>query len=101
MSVNIGMVNTFPNVKPDKAQVMKIAEETLEVFSAWEVWVRHPATYTDMSSFMREKYCRNRLLDECADVIQATSNLIAALGVEDFTPYMQACKERNLERGRL
>ena len=41
------------------------------------------------------------LLDECADVIQAVSNLVAALNVVDFAPYMDDCRERNEERGRL
>ena len=44
---------------------------------------------------------RKRVLEECADVIQATLNLVAALGVEDFRPYLKACEERNRERGRI
>lgn len=92
MMVKIGDIATFPNVKPDKAQVIKIAEETLEVFSAWENWEFHA---------LAPNFYTGELLNECADVIQATSNLIAALGVEDFTPYMQDCEDRNRERGRL
>ncbi len=37
----------------------------------------------------------------CADNIQATCNLLAALGVTDFAPYMDMCRKRNEERGRL
>lgn len=88
MLVKIGDVHTFPNVKPDKSQVMKVCEETMEVFSAWELVRDGGEGWT------------NKLLDECADLIQATSNLIAALGVEDFTPYMEFCEARNRERGR-
>ena len=44
---------------------------------------------------------RKRLLDECADVIQATLNLVAALGVEDMRPWMDECERRNRERRRI
>lgn len=84
------IVRTFDNVEPDKAQVMKVAEESLEVFSAWE-------NFQDDASDAK----RSAVVDECADVIQATCNLIASLGVEDFTPYMEACRKRNEERGRM
>lgn len=108
MAVTIGDVATFPNVKPNKAQVMKIAEETLEVFSAWEDWdtwhervkrCSYGGDYGRLLAHFADS--DKRLLDECADVIQAISNLIAALGVDDFTEYMQDCKERNHDRGRL
>lgn len=36
-----------------------------------------------------------------ADVMQATLNLVAALGVEDFRPWMDACERRNRARGRI
>ena len=39
-------------------------------------------------------------ITECADVIQATLNIVAELGVEDFRPYLKACEERNRKRGR-
>lgn len=41
------------------------------------------------------------LLDECADVIQATCNLVAAFNVEDFTDEMTECADRNRRRGRM
>lgn len=37
---------------------------------------------------------------EIADTIQACCNLAAALGVEDMTPYLARCEERNRKRGR-
>lgn len=33
--------------------------------------------------------------------MQATVNLVAALGVSDFTPYMRACEWRNRDRERI
>ena len=88
--VRVGSVRRFDRVEPDKAQVMKVAEESLEVFSAWE-------NFRDDASDVK----RSAVLDECADVIQATLNLVAALGIDDFRPYMKACERRNRERGRI
>ena len=94
--MTIGEVSTFPDPKADKAQMMKVSEECHEVFSAWEDWQRSlkgdnfPARWT-----------LAHLIDECADLIQATSNLLAGLGVEDMTGAMEACRKRNEERGRL
>lgn len=41
------------------------------------------------------------MMNECADVIQATCNLLAAYEVKDFTGFMEACRARNVERGRM
>lgn len=90
--VKLGDVTTFPDAKPDKTQVLKIGEEAMEVFSAWENWRPFPNV---------KGHYKKHLLDECADVIQATCNLISALGEDDFTPYMEACKLRNKKKGRL
>ena len=102
MSVKIGDVTTFAKVKPGKAQVLKILEESAEVFSAWEnmlklEWREAYGAVTDSEA----RSVRDALLDECADVIQATCNLIAALEVDDFTPYTKACDLRNKKRGRI
>ena len=94
----IGEVRTFPNVEPDKQQVLKILEEAAEVFSAWENWEGRSKSSLKFSYASNSLY-RN-LLNECADVIQATSNLLASLGIDDFEPLMQACEERNEKRGR-
>lgn len=90
-SVNIGEVATFPGVKADKAQVLKVLEEAAEVFGAWQA--------LDTGECSSRK--RIAVLDECADVIQAVANLIDAMGERDFAPYMDACRERNEERGRF
>lgn len=91
MSINIGEVETFPDVEPDKAQALKVVEEAAEVFSAWERW-RDAVT---------PELWLDDIVDECADVIQATCNLLAAFGYKDFRPHMDACAERNRERGRM
>ena len=89
--VRIGDVETFPDVQPDKEQAKKVLEEAAEVFGAWQAWENEPWRISNTEA----------LLDECADVIQAVANMLAAIGEEDFTEYMRACEERNRERGRL
>lgn len=91
-SVNIGKVATFPGVMAGKAQALKVLEEAAEVFGAWQAFNADQDGNTS-AIFL--------LLDECADVIQAVSNLVAALNVVNFAPYMDDCRERNEERGRL
>ena len=90
MPVTIGTVKTFPDPKADKAQVVKIGEECMEVFSAWEDW----------QSTLDEELLPH-LVDEIADTIQACANLAAALGVDDMKPAMASCYERNRARGRV
>lgn len=93
MAVEIGTVQTFDNVKPDKAQALKVLEEAAEVFGAWQQWQKRPCD-DECDEYVA-------LLDECADVIQATCNLIAALGVGKFAGAMRRCKKRNVVRGRI
>lgn len=88
MSVLIGEVETFDELRPDKAQALKVLEEAAEVFGAWQL--------ADENLIMRDA-----MLDECADVVQAVANLVAAYGVTDFSSYMDACRCRNESRGRL
>ena len=87
--VRVGSVRRFDNIEPDKAQALKPLEEAAEVFGAWQ------------DTHLPEDRRREKVLAECADVIQATLNLVAALGVEDFRPWMDACERRNRERGRI
>lgn len=95
MAVEIGTVQTFPGVKPDKAQALKVLEEAAEVFGEWQMLdCLDPDEWEDGV----ETTC---LMNECADVIQATCNLLAAYGVDDFTDCMEACRMRNVERGRM
>lgn len=101
--VKLGDVQTFREVKPDKAQALKPLEEAAEVLESWKEYEKVREEETEAYGKPRDWTCvmRDDLLDECADVIQATCNLIAALGVDDFAPYIQACKKRNEERGRM
>ena len=88
-SVTIPPVRAFSHVAPDKAQALKPLEEAAEVFGAWQRFYECPT-----------KTNEELLVDECADVIQATCNLLAALDVTDMTEAMRRCECRNRERGR-
>ena len=89
----IGTVNTFQGVQPTKEQAVKVLEEAAETFGAWQIW------HDDNCSH----YERETLLEECADVIQATCNLAAAVcgSSIDFRTYINACEQRNMKRGRV
>lgn len=95
--VRVGSVRRFDEVKAIREQVVKMAEEVMEVFSAWEDIDRIGLVHGAFS--LRE--VEDKILAECADVIQATLNLVAALDVEDFRPWMKECEERNRRRGRI
>lgn len=95
MAVEIGTVQTFSDARQDKAQALKVLEEAAEVFGAWQLW-------DDLDpDEKRDGFNAACLMSECADVIQATCNLLAAYGVTDFTAFMDACRRRNAERGRM
>lgn len=87
--INIGSVRTFEDTRLDKAQALKPLEEAAEVFGAWQR-LDETKSADDLS----------KMLDECADVIQATANLMRAAGVEDATYLMLYCEGRNERRGR-
>jgi hypothetical protein len=97
MAVYFGEIDTFPNAKADKEQVVKIGEECMEVYSAWEDYEFRCANPSRLDEIV---IARDLLLDECADVLQAIANMVAALGVKNFTLYVEACERRNRERGR-
>ena len=94
--VQMGSVRRFDEVSADKAQAIKVLEEAAEVFGAWQIYERS----LGIDGYI-DKLGRGKLLDACADLIQATLNLVAALGVEDFRPYLKACERRNRERWRI
>lgn len=89
--VTIPTIKAFCNLEP-KAQALKPLEEAAEVFGAWQVYDSDDRTHAG--------YNCSVLLDEIADCIQACANLAAMVGVNDLTPYMERCEERNRERGR-
>lgn len=88
--VRLGSVRRFDDPWQGGYSSSDFKRRGIEVFYAWVAWVLNQT---------EEK--RERLLDSCADVIQATLNLAAAYGVEDFRPWMKECEKRNRERGRI
>lgn len=89
------LVRPFPVVADDKVQALKPLEEAAEAFGAWQLL----QTAKTVSETAVED-ARRRVVEECADVIQAAVNLAAAMGVEDMSAAMLACYRRNHERGR-
>ena len=87
--VIIPPVRAFRDVEASKAQALKPLEEAAEVFGAWQTFYECPT-----------KTNRELLVDECCDIIVATCNLLAALGVSDLTYAMADCERRNEVRGR-
>lgn len=96
--VQMGSVRRFDLVSSFKPQAIAPLERAVDVYQAWKAW--KIATWQGADDSMTDML-RRRLLDACADLIQATLNLVAALGVEDFRPYMKACERRNRERERI
>lgn len=97
-TVKIGEVMPFSGLEPTKEQALKPLEEAAEAFAAWQAWYGHSVLNGSDSVFTGA--LRTMLVDECADVIQATCNLLAAIGVHDVTEAMARCERRNRERGR-
>ena len=86
-------VRPFPEVKLDKEQALKPLEEAAEAFGAWQI--EDSMTGSEVS-----QDARDRIVEECADVIQAAVNLAAAAGCDDMTHPMVECWRRNHDRGR-
>ena len=89
MSVNIGIVPTFEKL-PDnpREQVRKILEEASEVLA--EVEMANRTVCFSNSTWV---------VQECADVILATANLLAYYGVDDLTGAIKRKIEFNERRG--
>ena len=92
--VIVGSVATFDAVRPDKAQALKVLEEASEVYSAWQAWNEYPDAEV-------KGECAQAVMEECADVIQATANLAKAMGCDDMRLDMMDCEDRNRRRGRI
>ena len=92
--INVGVVKPFPNVKPTKEQALKVLEEAAEVFGAWQEDDKGANCWKEID------HLSEALLDEIADLIQATCNLSASMGITDLRPYMKRCEQRNKARGR-
>ena len=95
--VSVGEVRCFDRPEASKAQALKVLEEAAEVVEAYKGWsAMRLSQFPDHSRMWLD-----RLLDECADVIQATCNLMAAVGVDDAGRAMARCEARNRKRGRI
>ena len=100
MQVMIGNVETFPDVKLSKAQALKPLEEAAEVFGAFQYL--SDLLHTKNGNGPYETVDDGQeLIDECCDTIQATANLLAAIGIKDAVKPMFQCLQRNRARGRL
>lgn len=103
-AVSIPPVKAFPDAEASKAQAVKVLEEAAEVlgaFQQFDFW-RGAGIIDDYPDIDLEGTLDTYeipLVEECCDVIQATCNLLAALGVTDLTDAMAACERRNRERG--
>lgn len=92
-------LRTFREVEDCKAQALKPLEEAAEAFGAWQL--------LDENRDLRfEAVCaslRDDIIDECLDCIQATVNLLAAVGATqgEVDAGIRRMDERNAERGRL
>ncbi|PJM80120.1 hypothetical protein [Bifidobacterium scaligerum] len=93
--LHIGNVEPFRKdlLHQDKPQALKVLEEAAEVVEAFKDWNKHGQTSEQ----------RHDLIDECADVIQATTNLMAAMNFTDdeISQAIKDCYARNAARGRM
>lgn len=100
MTVYIGGVQTWDTGLTPRRQALKIAEEYSEVYSAVEDATYYSAE-DDFETPHIAKAFTGPIVDECCDVITATCNLLAMLGVTDLRDAMERCAERNRARGRI
>lgn len=89
-------MRVFNDVSDSKAQALKPLEEAAEVFGAWQEFdsMRNVPAWRDM---------RDDLIDECMDTVQATVNMLAAVGATqgEVDAAIKRMDERNGDRGRL
>ena len=88
--VFIPPVRCFDRCEADKQQALKVLEEASEVVEAVKQWMAD-GTYDR----------KDRIVEECCDVVQAVCNLLHALGEADISVDMGLCERRNRERGRI
>lgn len=89
-------MRVFNDVSDGKGQALKPLEEAAEIFGAWQARynMRNVSSWRDM---------RDDLIDECMDTVQATVNLLAAVGATqgEVDAAIKRLDERNGNRGRL
>lgn len=98
-AVRLGDVETVAAVLPNKVRALKVLEGAAEAYGAWRRWEECRLDFGTWPSVAPDAL--RDLVDECAGVIQATCDLLAAFGVDDARPAMAACRERNERRGRV
>ena len=104
-AVSIPLVKAFPDAEASKAQAVKVLEEAAEVlgaFQQFDFW-RGAGIIDDYPDINLEgtlDMYEIPLVEECCDVIVATCNLLAALGITDLTEAMAECERKNDDRGR-
>lgn len=96
---DLGELQTFRELRADKAQALKMLEEAAETYEAAARYAE--AAYRDDAD--RDiPLTRWRMLDECADLAQGLANLLAAWRVDgpEWAEAVERCRERNETRGR-
>lgn len=91
-------MRVFNNVSDSKGQALKPLEEAAEVFGAWQACYNMRFASRDAQGAFRDD-----LIDECMDTVQATANLLAAIGATqgEVDATIKRMDERNENRGRL
>lgn len=91
-------MRVFNNVSDSKGQALKPLEEAAEVFGAWQAHYNMRFASRDAQGAFRDD-----LIDECMDTVQATANLLAAIGATQggVDAAIERMDERNENRGRL
>ena len=104
--VNVGKVSTIPRFESaGKEQAAKVLEEAAEVFGAWQVFdgcSEQGGCEGCVLGCYFPYICdaKAELANECADLITATCNLLAGIGIKDMRTYLADCEQRNRDRGR-
>lgn len=91
-------MRVFNGVSDSKGQALKPLEEAAEVFGAWQEFDRKRFAPRGADGALR-----GNLIDECMDTVQATANLLAAIGATqgEVDSAIRRMDERNGDRGRL
>lgn len=92
-------MRVFDDVSDGKGQALKPLEEAAEVFGAWQ---RRDGMRPGPAAGAR-RALRDDLIDECMDTVQATANLLAAIGTTqgEVDAAIRRMDERNGNRGRF
>lgn len=96
---DLGEFQAFREFRADKAQALKVLEEAAEAYDAAAEYAK--AAYKGDAERDIPRL-RTRTLDECADLAQALSNLLAAWHVDgpEWAGAVERCHQRNEARGR-